>query len=63
MQAKSLFVDHPPLKVVHYRFVEVLFRQPLFLDIADTAEGTIVPRNKFLIDEHIADMVVHGILP
>lgn len=59
VQAEAAFVDHAALVILHDRFVEVLVDEAFFEDGADLAKRTIVAADKFLVDEHIADVIIH----
>ena len=63
VQTETAFVDHAALEVLHDRFVEVLFHEPLFEDGTDPAERTIVSADEFLVNEHISDVIIHKIPP
>ena len=63
VQTETAFVDHAALEVLHDRFVEILFYEPLFENGTDPAERTIVPADKFLVNEHISDVIIHKIPP
>ena len=63
VQAETAFVDHAALEVFHDRFVQILFHEALFENGTDPAERTIVSADKFLVDEHISDVIIHEIPP
>ncbi len=57
--AKAEFINHAPLKIFHDRFVQVLIDKPLFQNIAYFTERALVVAVELLVNEHVADMIIH----